>query len=193
MNNTYLQSLIIAQRIMLSLELIKPKVIAIDGPCLSGKTTISNFLKDCSHLKIVHMDDFFLPKDLQKDLTIKDFHIDFTSIILQVLIPFRQGMNHATYFKFNCQRQVYTLAEIDFDKDDILLLEGSYSSSPIMREYIDYHIFIDIDSSIQLSRLKQREDSKYVDYINKWIPKENYYFKEYQIKEKADITFSVKE
>ena len=74
-----------------------------------------------------------------------------------------------------------------------MLLEGSYSSSPIMREYIDYHIFIDIDSSIQLSRLKQREDSKYDDYINKWIPKENYYFKEYQIKEKADITFSVKE
>ena len=193
MNNTYLQSFIIAQRIMLSLELIKPKVIAIDGPCLSGKTTISNYLKDCSHLKIVHMDDFFLPKDFQKDLTIKDFHIDFTSIILQVLIPFRQGMNHATYLKFNCQKQVYTLAEIDFDKDDILLLEGSYSSSPIMREYIDYHIFIDIDSSIQLSRLKQREDSKYDDYINKWIPKENYYFKEYQIKEKADITFSVKE
>lgn len=193
MNKTYFQSFIIAQRIMSSLELIKPKVIAIDGPCLSGKTTISNFLKDCSHLKIVHMDDFFLPKERQKDLTIKDFHIDFTSIILQVLIPFRQGMNHASYFKFNCQRQVYTLSEIDFDKDDILLLEGSYSSSPIMREYIDYHIFIDIDSSIQLSRLKQREDSKYDDYINKWIPKENYYFKEYQIKEKADITFSVKE
>ena len=48
-------------------ELIKngARIIAIDGRCASGKSTLSEDVKNTLDVNIVRMDDFFLPLSLR--------------------------------------------------------------------------------------------------------------------------------
>ena len=39
----------------------KPYILAIDGRCASGKTTLANELSQSLSCNVVHMDDFYLP------------------------------------------------------------------------------------------------------------------------------------
>ena len=43
------------------------KVIAIDGRCASGKSTLAQQLAGLTGAGIIHMDDFFLPRELRTE------------------------------------------------------------------------------------------------------------------------------
>ena len=40
-------------------------VIAIDGPCSSGKTTLAVFLAEKYGFQVIHTDSFFLPSEMR--------------------------------------------------------------------------------------------------------------------------------
>ena len=68
------------------------------------------------------------------------------------------------------------------------IVEGSYSMHPFLREAYDLSIFMDLDEEEQIRRIRERNgEDKLEQFINLWIPLENKYFNELNIRSICDI------
>ena len=52
-------------------------IIAIDGGCASGKTTLSKKLAEIYDANVIHMDDFFLPFEMRTEERMKEIGGNF--------------------------------------------------------------------------------------------------------------------
>lgn len=173
------------QKLLLS----KPDaVIAIDGCCASGKTTLAKKLADESSMQIIHMDDFFLPFEMRTPERLNEaggnVHYErFIEEICSGIIskkPFE-------YRKFNCKSGGYD-GKASIDPQKPVVIEGAYSQHPAIPDIYDLKIFLTVDYETQLQRILQRNGTEALEAFKaKWIPFENKYFAEFGIKEKCDI------
>lgn len=172
-------------------SLIAPGVIAIDGPCGGGKTTLANEIDRELGFNILHMDDFYLPfqKRDKNWMNIVAGHMDFERLIGNVLKPYREKRK-TNYISYDCHSDKY-LQEIPIDLSKILVIEGSYTSHPILDEYVALKIFVDIDKDEQVKRLTRRNPDVVDKFLSMWVPFENRYFEDLKIKEKSDLVVSV--
>ena len=70
------------------------------------------------------------------------------------------------------------------------IIEGSYSMHPTLIENYDLKIFLCIDEKEQISRILKRNGAAMLKrFLCEWIPMENRYFKELNIKEQSDLVF----
>ena len=159
------------------------KIIAIEGKCAAGKTTVSKMIETLIGATIINVDDFFLPIERKTESRMNEIggNIDYERIY-KILSEFKTGSLNS-FHRFNCSTQLYE--EVMFIPNDIIILEGVYSYHPSFRHLIDHLIYIDIDEITQLERLRKR--SNYDRFINEWIPLENKYFDLENIKYLADI------
>ncbi len=78
--------------------------------------------------------------------------------------------------------------EVSIKNNKPIVIEGSYSLRPDFRSIYTKKIFLDIDSTTQKQRLIKRVGKEnYPQFQDLWIPKENAYFRKFQIREIADI------
>lgn len=166
-------------------------IISIDGPCGGGKTTIAKMIEEELGYNILHMDDFYLPFDKRDKnwMNIIAGHMDFERLIENVLKPYKEK-RMTNYISYDCHSDKY-LQEIPIDLDKILVIEGSYTSHPILDEYVAFKIFVDIDKDEQVKRLTRRNPDVVDKFLSMWVPFENRYFEELKIKEKSDLVVSV--
>ena len=70
-----------------------PVIIAVDGRCGSGKTTLAALASSELGLSVAHMDDFYLPhgRRVPDWRTTPCANMDFDRLREQVLCPYRQG------------------------------------------------------------------------------------------------------
>lgn len=166
-------------------------VVAIDGKCGSGKTTLAEELKNKFDLSVVHMDDFYLPFQKRSKNWMNEIggHMDFDRLIESVLVPYK---NHkeTDYISYDCHNDKY-LQKIDIDLDKPLVIEGAYSCYPKIVSFVDYKIYIDIDDDRQYERLKNRNAKAVDKFLSMWIPFENKYFDTFKIKENADLLINL--
>lgn len=156
-------------------------VIAIDGMAASGKTTLANLLGTYYDLNIIHVDDFYYPKD---KINIKnDGNINYPRL---KKVIHRLSNNNLSYYSFNCKKQKFDKL-IHIFKKRITIVEGSYSLNPILGIYFDFSIFLTIDKNEQFERIKKRNKNNFEEFINKWVSYENHYFEYYKIIDSADI------
>lgn len=166
------------------------RVISIDGPCASGKTTIGKLLSSFLECPCIHMDDYFLQAHQRTAQRLEEpgGNIDYER--------FHQEINEAWNQKqpihmrsYDCSSQTLR-REVIVEKNPILIIEGSYAHHPYLDDMQAFKIFMDIEPSIQKERLQKRSPDKFVDFIEKWIPMEEKYFHAFSIKEKSDYVFS---
>ena len=162
----------------------KSIVVAIDGNCASGKTTLGNKLAETFDTRIIHTDDFYLPKGFKDLTTSNDGNMDLSRLNDEVISHL--GDKFLIYRPFSCKEQ-NIISDIKLNKKELTIIEGSYSLNPFFGEYYDLSIFILLPFDKQIERLKIRNPNNYQDFINKWIVLENRYFEYYQIQKKADI------
>lgn len=169
------------------------KIIAIDGRCASGKTTLSSLIAESIDCDVVHIDDFFLPfeKRTRERLSLPGGNIDFERLISQIFIPLKNG-NSYIYSNFSCKNGTFTEGERVTPKK-ITVVEGAYSCHPCLHSFYDLHIFIDIDKATQKERILQRNSDNADDFFCQWIPMEEKYFSELNIKDKCEIVLSQSE
>ncbi len=148
-------------------------VIAIDGKCASGKTTLAEKIKGKTRCVVVHMDDFFMPKEKRTDLI--GGNIDFERLINDVLLPFKKG-EKIIYKPFLCKVQALGEERV-IEKENVILLEGTYSTHEKLKCYIDHSFFMDIEKEEQLERIKKRNPQNFEDFVNIWLVREEEYFK----------------
>lgn len=163
-------------------------VVAIDGRCASGKTTLTEQLAAVTGAGVVHMDDFFLPQELRTEERLNEpgGNVHYERFREEVL-PALKREGSFTYRCFDCgrmelgeERQVYG--------SRILIVEGAYSCHPKLEEYMSLRVFSDVDSPEQLRRIAARDGEEALEnFIMRWIPMEESYFAAYRIREQSDV------
>lgn len=162
-------------------------LICIEGPCASGKTTFSNILHELFSLTIFHMDDYFLQPFQRVPERLEEIggNVDYERVKKEIFDPWSKQEN-IVYQRYNCQ--TLKLEEpIHVPYKDIMVIEGSYSCHPYFKEFDARKIWIDLDSEEQINRLEKRSKNLLERFIKEWIPKENAYFKKYDIKSTCDV------
>ena len=166
------------------------KIIAIDGRCTAGKTTLAEIIAKNLKSKIVHMDDYYLPFYMRTDKIMDAIggNIDFDRIINEIIIPFRNN-KEAWCYPYDCHSNSYKEKYV-IKPYELLIIEGTYSCHPKLMIYYDYKIFLDINSSEQERRLIKRNPDKLEIFKKVWIPREEKYFKKYPMPNSGDIVIN---
>lgn len=145
------------------------RVITIDGPAGSGKTTLAQELAaELENCQIVHMDDLYdgWNQDLTNELP--------SRIIELILMPLSQGQS-GKYLKYNwATEQFDVLVEVPVSK--YLILEGVGSGHPLVSEQAALSIWIEADPEILLDRLVSRDGQLLKPELIKWQKHEAQYF-----------------
>ena len=152
-------------------------LVAIDGRCGSGKTTLAAVLSERYGYPVVHMDDFFLRPEQRtaERLATPGGNVDRERFLEEVLLPFKSGK--PVFFRpFSCRTM--TLCDPQLLRESpVTLVEGSYACHPELREYYDLRIFLDIDPTAQMERITRRNGpEKAEEFRTRWIPLEELYF-----------------
>lgn len=163
-------------------------IVAIDGYSNSGKTTLASRIaesfEDCI---VIHMDDFYLPKNSVKKNSIYDGSIDYDRLKTEVINNLYNS--EFEYRIFSCEKQDY-IEKVDVKNLRLIVVEGAYSLHPSLGNYYDLSIFIEIDKETQIERLKKRNKDNFDDFLNKWFVLEENYFSFYHIKNYASIVIN---
>ena len=167
---------------------IKPAIIAIDGPCAGGKSTLAEKLK--AHYEdalVYHMDDFFLLPEQRtpERLLVPGNNVDHERFLREVLLPLKSGQPFA-YQAYSCKSRSFE--DRAAKPARLSIIEGSYCLHPCLQAHYDLKIFLDIDADEQASRIVRRNTAaSAARFFNEWIPLENNYFEAYAIRDICDI------
>ena len=164
-------------------------IVAIDGRCAAGKTTLAARLKECSGFTVFHMDDFFLRPEqrVPERWEIPGENVDHERFLEEVLLPLSRGENFS-YRPYDCHTQNFK-DPVKVCPAPVSIVEGSYSCHPTLWKYYNLHIFLSIDKSEQLRRLYRRDKKSVEMFQCRWIPLEEQYFSAYQIEQRCELRF----
>lgn len=161
-------------------------MIAIEGKCASGKTTLSNRLYQELGVTVIHVDDFFLEQKKKTIERLQEFGGNLNYELLGKVLSNIKHNKPYSYSIFNCTTQMYEKKLVE-KVNKIVIVEGVYSMHPSLQMYYDACIYLEVNSTVQLERLQKRGEHLLLKFIHEWIPLENKYFKYYQFENIADI------
>ena len=164
-------------RIIGEKERKKRILVAIDGPCASGKTTLALALAGAFGAGVVHTDDFVIPHWMKTPdrLQIPGGNLEDERLIGEVLEPWKKGES-GIYRRYDCHDGRYVPAG-QIPGGDVFILEGSYALLPSVRRYADVPLFVTAPLDVREERLKKRESQgSFKRFMDLWIPLENAYF-----------------
>lgn len=173
---------------------VLPHILAIDGRCASGKTTLARWLQRGSGCNVVSMDDFYLPLNRRtpERMAQPGGHINRERFLEEVLDPLRRGQP-AVYRPYDCHRDRF-LEEVRLDPAYVTVVEGAYSCHPELWSRYDLHIFLTIDPQQQLERIRRRNGEAAVEAFREvWIPLEERYFQACRLPSRCELCFTLGE
>lgn len=160
-------------------------IVAIDGRCASGKTTLAAELHERHGFAVVHMDHFFLRPEQRtpERYAQPGGNVDYERALAEVLEPLRRG-EAVEYRPFDCQSG--TLSEpVKLEPSPVTIVEGSYSCCPALWERYDLRVFLTVEPEEQLRRLTEREGDYVRVFRERWIPLEERYFAACRVEERC--------
>lgn len=166
-----------------------PIIVAIDGMSGAGKTTLGTFLHDYfPESNLFHMDDYFLQPHQRTEKRLSEIggNVDYERFKAEILdhLTDTAGLFHQIY---DCHTQKLG-NKILVPWKPLVIIEGSYSLHPYFEDPYSLRIFCSINVEQQVERIEKRNGSIMLKrFLNEWIPKENQYFKTFNIKAKADL------
>jgi len=159
------------------------RVITIDGPAGSGKTTLASALSmTLGQCPIVTMDDVYEGWDLGlSDQT-------FQRVIEQVLLPLREH-GTARYEKFDWHQKKFN-SWIAIPPSKFLILDGVGSGHPLLRSFVNLSLWVEADVDLLLNRVLNRDGQEIREEMLRWQQHEKQFFNRHKIRESADYIFS---
>ena len=165
----------------------KQIVIAIDGNCTAGKTTLASILEKEYDCNVFHMDDFFLrPQQRTAERYAQPGgNVDYERFREEVLLPLKSG-NGFSYRPFACK--TFTLSDaVQITPKQLNIVEGTYCQHPYFGDVYDLKLFLSVAPELQRERVFHRPQHVQERFFTDWIPMEKLYFEFYQISAKADL------
>ncbi|MBQ8842652.1 MAG: uridine kinase [Ruminiclostridium sp.] len=168
-------------------------IVAIDGNCGSGKTTLARAVSEHFSCPVIHTDDFFLRPEQRTEERLSEVggNIDYERFKEEVTASLEKGVDFY-YTPYDCGRG--SLGEkILVKMERVIIVEGSYSLHPCFGKYYDFSVFLTAEKTIIHNRLRKRNERLFSRFINEWIPKENAYFEAFWVAKKADVIIDTTE
>lgn len=162
-------------------------LMAIDGPCAAGKTTLAGKLKEKYDCTVIPMDEFFLrpSQRTQERLQEPGGNVDYERFYEDVLLPLAAGGTFS-YRPYSCRNQA--LADpVTVSAKRLIVVEGTYSTHPYFKSPYDLTVFLTVDPQTQIQRIGLREEWKQEMFHKVWIPMEQTYFQHFAIQERCDL------
>lgn len=162
-------------------------IVAIDGNCAAGKTTLAAALARHYSCTVLHMDDFFLRPEQRtaQRLAQPGGNVDYERFQEEILEPLRKDIPFC-YRAYDCGKQ--ELAEpVSVIPERLTIIEGSYSHHPYFGDVYDLRIFLTVSPALQRERIEHRSAFLRQRFLQEWIPMEQLFFDTFRIKEQADL------
>jgi uridine kinase len=160
------------------------KIVSIDGPAGSGKTTLANELASelmnaNRVMSVVHLDELYEGWDdaLGQKL--------FDRIEAWILAPIRNGLC-PKYLKYDWHQGKYA-SWSELHLTPVVIIEGVGSGHSALREYVSQAIWVEADDELLLDRVVQRDGEVVRDEMLIWKARERSYFDLHDVKRAAHI------
>lgn len=165
-------------------------IVAIEGRCGAGKSTLGEFISRKYDCCLIHMDDFFLRPEQRsaERLNTPGENIDHERFLAEVLEPLADGRSFS-YRPYSCRNGALG-APVHVAPNKLCVIEGSYSCHPELRKYYDLTVFVTVDKTEQLRRIEQRSGAEFAErFRTVWIPLEEAYFAACKVEESCMLYF----
>ncbi len=165
-------------------------LVAIEGPCGAGKSTLADLLRATygEGTNIVHMDDFFLPPELQTPdrLAEPGGNIDYDRFRNEVTAGLHSNRPFS-YRIYDCSVRTRT-ETIIVKPGPLTVVEGVYSLHPALRLDYGFRVFLSVSRAGQRRRVRERSGAAlWKRFEREWIPMENRYFEAMGVRERCDL------
>ncbi|NNC81041.1 MAG: hypothetical protein HKN94_12915 [Acidimicrobiales bacterium] len=155
----------------------RTRLVAVDGPGGSGKTTFADRLSSAADgAPIVHTDDF----------ASADNPVNWWPRMLnQVIAPLGRG-ERGRYQRYDWPSK--TLAEWhEVDPAPIVIIEGVSAGRAEWVEHLDFVIWIDTPREVRLQRAIERDGPGALDDWQVWIAEEDAHYERDATRNRADL------
>lgn len=167
-----------------------PLLVAVDGRCAAGKTTLAEQLREMLGCNVIHADSFF-PRPEQRTAERLDEpggNLDYERLLTEVILPLERG-GAFSYRPFSYKTRSL-IGEIYVEPNDVTIIEGSYSCHPSLWEHYGLRVFLTVSPEEQLQRIERRNgEDALTAFRERWIPLEEKYFAALNIAERCDLVF----
>ena len=161
-------------------------LVAVDGRCGSGKTTLGALLAAVFGCAVVHTDDYYLPFARRAPgwEHTPAANMDLARLRAEVLDPLRAG-RAAVSRPYDCHRGQFGPAAA-LPAGALTVLEGSYAHHPALGPYT-LRVFLTCEPAVQAARLQAREGGNFEMFRTRWVPLEEGYLQAYGVEAAADL------
>lgn len=151
-------------------------IIAIDGSCTAGKTTLAGLLAERYDCNVFHMDDFFLRPEQRTPERYGEAggNVDYERFMQEVLTPLKAGKAFS-YRPFDCG--TFQLKQpVRVTPKRLNIVEGTYSLHPYFGDPYDLKLLMTVTPELQRRRILERPAFLHKRFFAEWIPMEQRYF-----------------
>jgi uridine kinase len=156
------------------------KIIVIDGPAGSGKTTLakslSGLLENCP---IIHMDEIY---DGWENALSPKTSQDLVEWVINPLLESKsiEFVKYDWYLEKRIEKVVINLPKV-------LIIEGVGSSSFEISKHASLKLWIEVNKETGINRVLTRDGQQIQEQMKKWQSQESKFFIENNSKENSDI------
>ncbi len=169
----------------------KQVLLAVEGMCGAGKTSLAALLQSVYGCPVLHIDDFFLQPHQRTPARLAEIggNLDYERFAKEVATPFAAN-GKIEYRPFNCETMAFE-APVTVKKVALVVVEGSYSTNPALLMPYTCKVFLSLPAAMQSARILARSGpALHRRFIEEWIPKENAFFEKFETEKSSDFVFS---
>jgi uridine kinase len=169
----------------------RTRLVCVDGPAGSGKTTLAAALRraardalrspgeasDPEHVDVVHMDDVY------EGWTGMARGMDVVST--DVVGPLREG-RPGRYRRWDWHRSAYAEEHV-VDPVDVLVVEGVGSGNAAYADVVTRLVWVETPPDLRLGRGLERDGEQMRELWLRWADEEQAMFAEHRTRERADV------
>lgn len=156
------------------------RVVTIDGPAGSGKTTLAaNLASNFEQASVIHLDELYEGWDKSLDQVL------FERIQAWILKPLENGLP-PKHLRYDWGKMAFTSwHEVSYSP--VVIIEGVGSGHSSLRPYVSQAIWIEADEDLLLERVVTRDGESVRGEMLKWQAREKAYFELHAVKNCADL------
>ncbi|GGS70362.1 uridine kinase [Nonomuraea spiralis] len=154
------------------------RLVAVDGPAGSGKTTFAGRLGAALRCQVIHSDDFPVHWD---DGPGTWFHL----LDEQVLQPLRHG-RPAGFRRYDWVRERYT-DHVEVRAAPVLIVEGVGTARRSAAHLLAFTVWVEAPESVRLRRVLDRDGPELEPRWRQWFAAERAWFAADRTRERADL------
>lgn len=173
----------VIEQVLVETALTETVIVAIDGVCGGGKSTLGEALAAKYECSLFHMDDFFLqPRQRTKERYEQPGgNVDYERFQEEVLAHLSDE-DGLSYRPFLCHTMTFGEA-VRMPYSRLNIIEGAYSCHPYFGDVYQARFFVEASPEVQKKRLLARNGKEqYERFVREWIPMENRYFDAFAIR-----------